>query len=628
MFDFDQKTIEKLLEDSVAEICRHENFSRFLRWMQERMGVRRKTLFSPGTEEDMPHLATLLALAIWNVVPLPGQGFQVKKIAFPDGNQACLCGSGKKFINCCDVDLLSFDPLDCNVIWPLVFENIPAGVTRDGLVKNLIPLDGRIHGAISCLEKGRPKKALSFLEAVFSPKSIAEVGDSGAFAFSLLLDAYDMLGFGHKKRQTIAHVVASVPASPLRSEAYQQLAAMQMDQGQIRESWISFRKAQIDSPDDCKVGMLEIQLLLAEQRFDRARERAGFLLKRMKKQGLDDDFSREFLEEVVSDPRKGRLRIEFARIQDMGLELVDWLEKVARRPLPEYLCREPGKGRLSREIRDVRNYALTLPAAVRDCEEDWDDVCPADFAGGAASGGALWQPDADFGWIDFLCRRPESFDSLSILEDVIRILDLHPNRELSGFNDGVLEPILQRLWAIIERIIAGIPVKGHLPWSIPHNRSFLRITGQYILQLLQDGEMEEFFRLAERVLEINPNDEQGVRTGLVNCYLDMERYQQALAVCRRYPNDMLVDILYGRALALFCLEDAEACHARKEAVEKLPLAAEYLLAGRVRVPEARESAESWDAYSYRDEMLPVWKASRKALKWLKEEYTSPSRRMP
>ncbi|MDR3630175.1 MAG: hypothetical protein P4L42_07555 [Desulfocapsaceae bacterium] len=626
MYDLDQENIEKLLEDSVAEICQHENFPRFLRWMQERMGVRRPTLFSTAPQSELLHLATMLALAIWNVVPLPGQGFQIKKIAFPEKNQVCICGSGRKFINCCDIGTLPFEPLDCDIVWPLVFACIPSGVVKDGLVKNLIPLDGRIRGAIACLEKGRPKKALTFLEALFSSESLTEVGEDGAFALSLLLDAFGMLGFAHKKSKMIAHIMASAPASPLRSESYQQLAAMQMDQGQVREAWISFRKAQIDTPDDCKVGLLEVQLLLAERRFDRAQERAGFLLKRMRRQGGDDVFALDFLKEVARDPRRGGLRIEFASIQDLGLDLVGWLEKVASRPLPAYCWQVPGQRNPATDSQSemaLIDFILVPPVAVQTCEEAWDAVCPVEMTQEEYSSGFLWQADADYGWIDFLCRCPESFDSLTVLGEVLLLLDLHPNREMPGFRDCIWGPVLDRTLAITEGIITGLPDNGCLPWIIAENRSFLWVLYKYSLQLLQDGEREDFFRVAEKILKINPNDEHGVRTGLVNCCLDEGKYRQALAVCSRYPDDTLPEILYGRALAFYCLgERQDACRALEAAVKKLPRVADYLLAGRVRMTEEDEQLR--EAYYYREEMRPVWKASGKALVWLKKSCPNPS----
>jgi tetratricopeptide (TPR) repeat protein len=637
MFELVQETIEELLQESVAEIYQHEDFKLFLKWMQKKIGIPQQSLFTPAVQADMSRLATLLAVAIWNVVPLPRHGFQIKKMPLPAGNERCLCGSGKQFKHCCGIDRLPFEPMDSDVIWPLVFANVSPRLLREALKKDQIPLLGRIQGAIAGLEEDRPKMALIFLETIFNSDPPRETGEDGAFALTLLLDAYDVLGFAHKKIKTIEHVISTAPASLLRSEAYQRLATIRMDHDKAEEAWQLFRKAQVDTPDDFRIGLLEVQLLLAEKRFERAGERARFLLKRMKKQGMDAEFVLDFLEGVAEDPRKGSLRMEFAAIQDIGFELVDWLEEVVGRRFPDYLFKECEPGDLSGEeiegaLQEILpgDYVLVSPESLRRCERKWEHFCPVDKSSSltASFDEFPWQPDADYDWIDFLRKYPQSFDSLSILEDVLQLVDLHPNRWMPGFVESIQIPVMNRALAIIEQISAALPPGGHLPWIILSNRPLHHILLKHGLDLLQDGRMEEFFHLAERILMINPSDNHGVRARLVNFYLEAGRYQQALAVCASCPDDMLAEIVYGRVLSLYCLgEEKDASGAAEQAVKKLPLVAQYLLAGRVRAPkedlDLRLSGGSGEAYLYRADMRPVWKASGDVLRWLKKFIPSP-----
>jgi tetratricopeptide (TPR) repeat protein len=637
VFELDPDYIEELLQESVAEICRHEDFKRFLKWMQKKMGIHQQSLFVPAVLADNFRLATLLAVAIWNVVPLPRQGFQIKKMSFPAGNEICLCGSGKKFKHCCDIDRMPFEHVDSDIVWLLVFANVSPKILKDALKKNQIPLLGRIQGAIAGLEEDRPKMALMFLETFFNSDSPGETGEDGAFALTLLLDAYDVLGFAHKKIKTIEHVISTAPASPLRSEAYQRLATIRMDQDEAEEAWQLFRKAQVDTPDDFMIGLLEVQLLLAERRFDRAQERARFLIKRMKKQGVDAEFALDFLVEVAEDPRKGSLRMEFAAVQDVGLELVDWLEEVAGRRLPVYLFKELEPKDFPEEdtegvFQEISpgDYVLVPPKSLEKCEKKWEHFCPVEKS--ISIMGSFdefpWQPDADYDWIDFLRRYPQSFDSLSILEDVLQLIDLHPNRWMPEFAECIQVPVIKRALAIFNNISAALPQGGHLPWIVLSNRPLHHIVFKHGLELLQEGRMEEFFQVAEQILTINPNDNHGVRARLVNIYLDAGRYQQALAVCAGRPDDILAEIVYGRVLALYCLgEEREASRAAEDAVKKLPLVAHYLLAGRVRAPkedlDLRFSGGLVEAYLYRIDMRSVWKASGNALKWLKKTIPPP-----
>jgi tetratricopeptide (TPR) repeat protein len=639
VISFDPENIDELLQESVAEICRHEDFTRFLRWMQGRMGIRQRNLFAPVVKTDLSSLATMLAVAIWNVVPLPGQGFQTKEILLPARNDRCICGSGKQFKHCCGVDPMPFEMLESDMVWALVFEHVSIKMLKDALRKNQIPFLGRIQGAIAALEEDRPKKALVFLETFFASSSMNETGEDGSYALSLLLDTYDILGFTHKKIETIKHVIATAPASSLRSEAYQRLAMIRMDKGQAEEAWRSFRKAQVDSPDDFKVGLLEIQLLLAERRFDRARDRARFLAKRMEKQGVDAEFALDFLKGVAEDPRKGSLRMEFAAVQDIGVELVDLLEGLDRRPVPAYLVEEleaDYSGSFSEEdpVNGMQgispgDYVVVPPKSLWECEEKWEHVLPVNnlIFNRVSPQDFPWQPDADYDWIHFLQRYPESFDSLSILEDILQLLDLHPNRMMPGFIECVQGRTMERALTIIRQITATLPPDGHLPWIVLENRPFHRILYMHGLELLQNGEMEGFFAVAEDILKVNPGDNHGIRATLVNCYLRAGRNIQALAVCDSYPDDMLVEIMYGKVLAFYNLgKEKDAASTAEDAVKTYPLVAECLLAGKLKTPkEDREyqySGGPVEAYRYREHMRPAWKASGNALKWLKKFVTS------
>ena len=60
---------------------------------------------------------------------------------------------------------------------------------------------------------------------------------------------------------------------------------------------------------------------------------------------------------------------------------------------------------------------------------------------------------------------------------------------------------------------------GLLPWGMLHNRAFLRCLHGYGLCLWRLGRLEEARKLFERILALNPNDNQGVRF----CWLDVKR---------------------------------------------------------------------------------------------------------
>ena len=59
--------------------------------------------------------------------------------------------------------------------------------------------------------------------------------------------------------------------------------------GDGAEAWRAFQSAQQDDPKSLSLGMLEVQLLLSEGQSSRARERARFWIKQLRRQGLGDD---------------------------------------------------------------------------------------------------------------------------------------------------------------------------------------------------------------------------------------------------------------------------------------------------------------------------------------------------
>lgn len=57
----------------------------------------------------------------------------------------------------------------------------------------------------------------------------------------------------------------------------------------------------------------------------------------------------------------------------------------------------------------------------------------------------------------------------------------------------------------------------------------------------------------QKLLLLNPNDNQGVRTLAEEALFKLDRLEDALKIAEQYPTDIMPDTLYGRALALFKL---------------------------------------------------------------------------
>jgi tetratricopeptide (TPR) repeat protein len=437
-----------------------------------------------------------------------------------------------------------------------------------------------------------------------------------------------------------------------------------MDEGDIAGSWEAFKLAQRDDPDAPALGLLEVQLLITQGKSDVASDRARFWARRLRSLGHpESEGALPFLEQVAQDPERtmGELGIEISG--GAGARLLDWLERVADRAIPEYrVSDEPPHiigdddgdfetslaGRLqelgvprddvARVIADMdlpdepddmpmlenESQYLLAPEAIRSVELDWHDVFPLGKPFSVhpmAPDGDVWSPYVEDAWMGFLEANEEAFDSLDILDDLANAVHAHEQSLMTGFDALLLQPLLRRAQAIVESAVRD-PDGVRLAWICMENRPALRCLVNLMYLEERQGNERAMFDLAEQVLALNPDDNHGLRNMIVNDRLRRGDDLGALRLAEEYPADLNPDIAYGHALALFRLGrigDAEA--AVRNAVVDLPKVPHFLIAKRVRQPKldsfgVRVGGDD-QAWLYRQEMRDVWQATSGALDWLK-----------
>jgi tetratricopeptide (TPR) repeat protein len=125
-----------------------------------------------------------------------------------------------------------------------------------------------------------------------------------------------------------------------------------------------------------------------------------------------------------------------------------------------------------------------------------------------------------------------------------------------------------------------------LPWMIIENRPFLRAYHSWGLQLLDEKNIPDALIVFNDMLSLNPNDNQGIRALAVGCYFELKQPKNVLKICKRYPNDMMEDVLYGKPLALFQLgRESDARKSLLKAIEYLPNVSKELLKKSHRPPK-------------------------------------------
>jgi tetratricopeptide (TPR) repeat protein len=158
-------------------------------------------------------------------------------------------------------------------------------------------------------------------------------------------------------------------------------------------------------------------------------------------------------------------------------------------------------------------------------------------------------------------------------------------------------------------------------WGILETRPYMRAREALAELLVRCGKMDEAIEHLEAMLELNPNDNQGVRYLLLGHYLSLDRLDDAAALLKRYKKDGSAMFAWGAVLQRFLAGDeagARAAAIKARAVNKY---AQAYLSGEKRLPRKLP-----DAYGFGDanegivcalEIGEAWKRHPRACDWLK-----------
>ena len=153
-------------------------------------------------------------------------------------------------------------------------------------------------------------------------------------------------------------------------------------------------------------------------------------------------------------------------------------------------------------------------------------------------------------WLDILRRYPEAFDNLDVLDDLVLVFG-PLSEELDPELDGSLvQPLLARASAIVAASL-DTHADRKVEWVFPDNRPVLRLICMAALRLERLGQQDEAALLFEWMLRLNPNDNQGHRSWLMNHYLETGNDAKALDLAAAHGSDSLVEMTFGKALGLW-----------------------------------------------------------------------------
>ncbi|MFO1409024.1 MAG: SEC-C metal-binding domain-containing protein [Steroidobacteraceae bacterium] len=666
---------ERLLPDAVAAALATQRWEALREWL---LSALPDYLDAGSCLLDDPRLHRALAFALgralWNVLPLPRNGFLPEPVPEPGRNDPCPCGSGEKYKRCCDraPPLAGFTTA---MLWPQVLRALGPAERRMALASHQVPRMAIADYADDALAAGQARAVIELLSPEFEPLPRHTDGIASAMLLTLC-DAYDTQRGGGRRKRALLERMTQIPArSPLRSDACQRLACIEMDQRHSTEAWRLFRQAQQDNPLDPALGMLEVQLLVGEGESERARERARFHLAQLRRRGEEvKPRLVEFMKAVIADPDGALSSVAMDIEGGAGQSLADWIDTVRERPLPAYrleappsLAPAPG-AELERSLRErlrqmgvrgqdldravadmVRQVAalesapasgprgepadagaetpaLTAPPAIAALSATWHEVFPLDKPFSVHplpfDVDGIWEEEQEAAWTGYLAAHPEAFDSLDILDDIATAVFVHPQGDQPSLQVRLLLPLLERAVAILESAVAARP-DVELTWADAAHRPALRALLRLAELAANRGDAAAARALRERLLGLNPGDNHGVRYVLAIDLLRSGEAAGCLALTERHAEDPAPELRFNEALARYRLGQAKsAMAALRRAHRDSPRVARYLLATRIRTPKIDPNDVSLAgddrAWLYREAMRAAWKETPGALEWLRK----------
>jgi len=593
-----------LFDSAARRILRDENPADFMAWFQLAA-----PLFAPQFMSQLPDDAvfrraflTQFSRLIWNKTPLPGNRYQPHPIPKPERNQPCLCGSGKKYKQCCHAaEGLERDMPEFSMLLH-VLETVPAKQFAD-LPFSHMNLDELAYVANTWMSNGSAKEAAKLLEGLFA--DWAKLDERAEPALYCLLDCYDRLNNPLKKKRLLERAMAA-PDKALRAASMQRQCTIYADRGEYSLAWTLFQQAQRLAPDDPGLSHLEILILKSQGEHAHAKERAAFWIARLSKDktGQYADLI-AFLRQATDDLGGSLLNV----LQENHPALQEYVELMTRLPAPA--CHYT--------LNPTENSTgpLDPDAALQQLFPQWE---PYSHALLESSPAINWQDRLP--WLTWLEKNPLAWQSFEILLDIVQALnDTEPR--INGMEHDMVLPLLLRAEALLRLIIGQHRAEGPvLEWGWRENRPALSLLASLAFYHAEHDDPERAASLLEWcVLTLNPNDNQGLRDPLIHHYLRVNRIDDALRLAARYPDD-LPAMQYGGILALYMADKIEeAARQLKQTARDYPAIASMLLSANPRRPALNAGFSTLggkdEAWYYREDNLDAWQQSG-GLAWLRQ----------
>ena len=168
-------------------------------------------------------------------------------------------------------------------------------------------------------------------------------------------------------------------------------------------------------------------------------------------------------------------------------------------------------------------------------------------------------------------------------------------------------------------------LKGHF-WGFIETRPYMRARLGLAMALWNLGQLEEAAQHMDAMLELNPNDNQGIRQVYITLLLELNDNKGMEKLLKQFPDDWSAYWKYGQALYEFRKKRAggKADQLLSDAISYNPHVPPYLL-GKKKLPKQHSASyyspgDENEALDYVVDGIRPWSKTEGALEWLNDMF--------
>jgi tetratricopeptide (TPR) repeat protein len=215
---------------------------------------------------------------------------------------------------------------------------------------------------------------------------------------------------------------------------------------------------------------------------------------------------------------------------------------------------------------------------------------------------------------------PDCVDALMVLTDL-------DSRSTLQLIDGLKKAVAAGERSLGAKFIGEN--KGHF-WLLLETRPYMRAL-ETLARAHKSARLNvDAIGIYEKMLDLNPNDNQGVRDPLLGLYLETDNLAGAAKLLKKYKEDSLANFAWGRVLERFLAGDRDAAGAALAKARKANPHMELYLTARKPLPkdppEMYSPGSEEEAVLCLDNLGGAWAEHKEAAHWLFDQLARDGQR--